>query len=621
MSEHAATDPRATSVAAEVDTIAAENPSWMKFSLQVQATFGSPLDRRARTRPPKAPSQDREADQPDDDDPDDQTSENQTASKSNAGDDPVRQAALFACSYGLSFENDDRGRSQYRLEPFFQSDSYSWPPRPDDVAADVADWWPVIAELVHAPAPKARLHGAAFLRGGRDRVLHANNGAEAYFEANRMAARKPEAVDYLQAALRLARAIRSDVLVERALTSLLNFVEDELQTSDDGLGFAIQALEIVAAEPAAPARLNELAELLSDAASYVPLADRALRILLSRAAQGDKPALWRRRVERRRTEALAADHPSVKSVKLQHALQLAQESGQTDLRDLVAADLQACARDDLGMVAFSASSFQYEEAVAEQVKAMIGAETWEDALLRLAHFGPLTGITEKNREIVRDQHAASPLLALLPVQLLGPDQLPSYTGTTPEDRFNVDLVRQEVQLLNAWLPVLARSFHDIPVRHGLPTAADLYTFLRQWPSFTQTSAEVIVVALQRLWAGDADAATYTAMPQIEGNVRDLIMSVNRGVFRAQRDHRPGQTLGLGALLPILAETHEIREDWIRYYQAALVHPAGSNLRNLLLHGFRGRTGAAAASLVLHLLLHLGTLTERVDEADDEPADE
>jgi Domain of unknown function (DUF4209) len=130
---------------------------------------------------------------------------------------------------------------------------------------------------------------------------------------------------------------------------------------------------------------------------------------------------------------------------------------------------------------------------------------------------------------------------------------------------------------------------------------------------------VLAVALQRFWAGDADGATYTALPQIERIVRVLVMSQRRGIYRVQEKHTPGQTLGLRALLPILSETHRVPEARIRLYSTSLVHPAGLNLRNLLSHGFAGFAGPEAAALVLHLLLHLGTIESPTagDQSDQE----
>lgn len=101
------------------------------------------------------------------------------------------------------------------------------------------------------------------------------------------------------------------------------------------------------------------------------------------------------------------------------------------------------------------------------------------------------------------------------------------------------------------------------------------------------------------------------------------MAEGRGIYRVQQQHRPGQTVGLGALLPILAETHDIPDERIRTYSAALVHPAGLNLRNQLMHGFGGLTGPDTAAIILHLLLHLGTLTglSGPSRPADSPADE
>lgn len=584
-------------VASGIDVSYTEHPTWWQFS----------LDFRSTTDPDDAVG-DPLADDDELPDQDDDSAE---------GDHPpeklARQAALLAFSYVVEFA-DEQGRSRFVLGPFSRVNDDSWPQPPDKVPAEVAQWWPGLAAAVTTAAPRARLYAVCFLRGGQDRAQHGRDAATAYLAAAEEAGRKPETVEYLQSALRIGRALNARDLVEEALGKLLDFAAAELESPDAGLGFAVQALEVAAAEPACPPRVDELAEKLSATARFVPIADRGLQILLERADEAGKPIVWGRRIDLHRAEAMAADQPAVKIYKLQRALQLADKAGDRTRREQLASDLQTCAREDVGMIHFTASSHLYEEEVARQIDALIGNDTWQRALITFATFGPITGDLEINREVVRTRLDASFLHRLMPTHLFGPDGLPSYTGINEEDRFEVELVRWETELITNWSKPLARALHKIPERFGIPTGPDLFHFLKSWPGANPTTVPVLTTALLRYWAGDSDAVTYTTLPQIEGSIRFLVMAEGRGIYRVQQQHKPGQTVGLGALLPILAKTHDIPDERIRTYSAALVHPAGLNLRNQLMHGFGGLTGPDTAAIVLHLLLHLGTLRGRADSS-------
>lgn len=587
-----ATDPESEAVrvvAAQIDAAYTEHPTWYQFN----------LDFRTTTEPDDAVG-DPFADPPD--------AEAETTAEPSA-EKLVRQAALLVFSYVVGF-TDDKGRPKLVFGPTSRFNDHVWPLPPDKISADVAAWWSRLAVEVTGSAPRARLHAACFLRGGRGRARHGRDAAATYLEAAQEAGRKSELVEDLHSALRIGRALRDAAIVETATGRLLDFAATELESPVAGLGFAVQALEVADAEPGCPPRVEQLAEQLSTTARFVPIADRGLQILLRRAAPADKPGLWGRRIDLQRVEALAADQPAVKIFKLQQALHLAEEAGDRTRREQLASDLQATAQEDLGMIHLSASSHQYEEEVANQIDAMIGRASWDRALMKFAIFGPVTGNLEQNREVIKARMDASVLHKLMPTHLIGPDGLPAYTGVTEEDRFEVELVGWEAELLTNWSRPLARALHKIPERFETPSGPKLFEFLRTWPGSNLNTVRVLTVALLRYWAGDSDAATYTAIPQIEGSIRDLVKAQGRGIYRLQQQHKPGQTLGLGALLPILAETYEISDDWIRTYSAALVHPAGLNLRNQLMHGFGSLTGPDTAAIVLHLLLHLGTLNSR-----------
>lgn len=587
-------DPAADSlqaIAQRVDAGYTANPTWWQFS----------IDFRSTTDPDDAVG-DPLADEP-------PAPDAGSSPVSHRQEKLVRQAALLAFSYVVNFV-DEQGRARLVVQPFSRVNDDAWPPPPGEVADEVAQWWPLLADRVTAAAPRARLHTVCFLRGGPNRSYHGRSAADAFMAAADDTRRKAEQVEYLQSALRLGRALNATDLVENALEKLLDFAAGELDNHGGGLGYSIQALEIVAAEPACPDRLDELVESLISTARFIPIADRGLKLLLQRAGEAGKPDIWGRRIDLRRAEALGADQPAVKIFRLQRTLHLAERAGDRARREQLAADLQACAREDAGMLHYTASSHLYEEEVANQIEAMIGGDSWQGALVRFARFGPITGSSKGNREVIRVRLDASLLYRLMPTQLIGPDGLPSYTGINEEDRFEVELVRWEAQLITSWARLLVQGLHEVTERFETPSGPELFGFLQSWPGANPTTVPVLTTALLRFWAGDSDAATYTALPQIEGAVRHLVMSRGRGIYRVQQKHTPGQTLGLGALLPILAETHNITEDRARAYGAALVHPAGLNLRNQLMHGFGGLTGPDTAAIVLHLLLHLGTLEAR-----------
>lgn len=98
-----------------------------------------------------------------------------------------------------------------------------------------------------------------------------------------------------------------------------------------------------------------------------------------------------------------------------------------------------------------------------------------------------------------------------------------------------------------------------------------------------------------------------------------MLSTDRGVYRLQRQHIPGQYAGLGQLLPIVQEEYGLDESRTRFLSALLRHPAGLNLRNQMLHGFVGDLGPGFAAVLLHATLGIATMTAPVLHTDAAPA--
>lgn len=156
---------------------------------------------------------------------------------------------------------------------------------------------------------------------------------------------------------------------------------------------------------------------------------------------------------------------------------------------------------------------------------------------------------------------------------------------------------------------MADALHGIPAAHGTPGHDELAGFLARWPAVEPAVATALARALHRYWTGDSEGAAYTVLPRIESIARRLVLDSERGVYRLQHEHVPGQYAGLGRLLPIVDDEYGLGEPRLRYLSTLLRHPAGLNLRNLMAHGFVGEPGPGVAAALLHAALLLGS-TER-----------
>lgn len=503
---------------------------------------------------------------------------------------------------------DAEGRRRIRLAPRHEHDNGAEPPHVRDVPTAVVEVWRALAGLVKSGAAQARLGHLLFEYGGPDSIDHARTAIDAYLKSASGWGRGFDAVQDLTAATRLARAVNAANWVKESLERMANLAEHHLTAEDPPAGIVLRALRHLVGEPGCPDRVDDLLERAVDAWPDATRRDKALALLLERCGDDDtRAALWRRRVSVFTLEAETASSKIMRAVRLEQALRLAEASGDPDLRREAAGLLQSVRHDDLEMLSFHATSRRYEEEFERLVDAVSGGDEWKQALIRFATFGPLSGDTDNNRAFIEDRHRQHPLAALFPTQLLGPDGLPAYTGTSEADRFDVDLAQWESDLISNWSPVVAAALHEIPKRHGLPPLGDIRDFLGQWPAIHGSAGGAIARSLLRYWAGDSEGASYTILPRLETLVRSLILRSERGIYRLQRQHVPGQYAGLAQLLPILQEEYNLGESHVRFLSALLRHPAGLNLRNQMLHGFVDDPGPGMAAILLHAALGIAII--------------
>ncbi|MFI7587038.1 DUF4209 domain-containing protein [Spongisporangium articulatum] len=520
----------------------------------------------------------------------------------------ANRALLCAIEYHIEVQ-EVGGQRRIRLAPGQEFTDGSTPPAVNDVADDVVDVWRALILLVRESPSSARLHHLLFERGGADRALHARTAATAYIDSAERWTRDLDAVDDLSAAIRLSRAVGDNDTVTKALQRVLRIAEEQLARDEPAAGVVGRALRLAIGEPGCPDAVDGLIERAVKAWPGINQRDSAYALLLMRARTvEDRRSVWELRIQ---AWLDAADNESLKllrSMRLQQAMRLAEQSGDGELRRLAASRLQTVRNEDLEMLCFSASSRRYQEEFDRLVELYSAGITWKEALGSFATMPPLSGDVESNRRIIRDRQAANFLGSLFPTLLLGADGLPMYEGTSEEDRFDVELVRWECELISNWGQVTSAALHRVVEIHGLPAEQDLAAFLNL--PIREPDGRVgpaLARSLYRYWSGDSEGAAYTVLPRVEGIVRDLVLSSDSGIgiYRLQREQIPGQYAGLGYLLPLLGSELGVDESHIRYLSAVLRHPAGFNLRNQLLHGFSyGAPGPDTAAILIHVALSL-----------------
>lgn len=227
----------------------------------------------------------------------------------------------------------------------------------------------------------------------------------------------------------------------------------------------------------------------------------------------------------------------------------------------------------------------------------------QETLLLLIANDPPTGKLERNRANAEEMVRIAPLTATLQATLLGADGLPRFTAATDEEQAELRLIRCELAQLQVLGSFVTEILHRIGVKWGPIPVEDLAAFLGEAAHVAPPVSATLARAFNRYFQDDFEAAGYTATPQIERLVRDIVLAVNEPAYRLQRGKTPGQYAGLGALLPVLQRAG-VNESWLRFLQTVFAATAGMNFRNDLLHGFVDEIHAGHAALALLAALYL-----------------
>ncbi|MEU9215647.1 DUF4209 domain-containing protein [Streptomyces sp. NPDC048376] len=529
---------------------------------------------------------------------------------------PIR-AALWAFDYRISVELDGN-RQRVVVEPRFHGASGETdPPKVAAVAEEVVEVWHALTSKVTSPWGLARLQHLLFERRFGRAHEYAIAAAESYLAAATQWEVGLDRAGLLGIGLRVARSVNSRDQADLIVDQLMSDARQELSGDGQRPGVFMRLMKSLLAENNPPSGVDDLLKDAFIAYADPFIRDDILRMRISRASDAEvKKRLWVEMVEVW-NEAASHSQGIVRAAHLKKALECSEESQDRGLIERAAANLQGLRKEDLGLATFVASTSMDGAEIERLLAPMDGAGNWQQALLGLYQiYGPATGDLAPNKARV-EQHAREFVLSgLFTKELLGGDGLPRYRPQSDADRDAVALADHETYNIQIFAPILAMALSRIAEVYGIPSESELAAFFAQAPLTDEDLAHALARAFIRYWMGDAEGAAFTIIPRIETIVRNLVIAMDRGVYRIQRDQKPGQYPGLGYLLDIL-KTHGLDESWHRCALTVCANPAGGwNIRNEVAHGFTMNMGMPPAAVVLQLSVYLWSLNANPDDAAD-----
>ncbi|MFD8932005.1 MULTISPECIES: DUF4209 domain-containing protein [Streptomyces] len=516
-----------------------------------------------------------------------------------------RTAVEWAFGYHVNVLQVD-GKWRVRIDPFFEGpNGVCSPPRVQNVPDSIVEVWSDLTGFVKSPLGLSRLFHLLFERKIGNVRQNAISAAKNYVAASRCYSSGLDKEGFLNPALRVARAVGAGDVAAEAIQEIVACIRDSISGDDPAPGVALRLLGPTVDDRDSSEDIDELIESVIDANSSPFIQDELIALKIRRCSSADeKVALEGRRV-RIWIDAANAESGLVKSGHLKTALQRAQNTGQKALIERAAAALQKMREEDLGLVSFTSSMQIDREKLEGILSPMVKAPSWREALVLFVWaYGPAVGSVERNRDNAEEFARNAVFLSLLNTELLGPDGLPRFSAQNEDDKAEMRLAQQENFALQNSSPLLAMALSKIAEVHGIPSEEDLAEFFSQGALTDEQLAASIARCFIRYWTRDYEGATFTIAPKIETLLRNLVLALDEGVYRLQRQEKPGQFPGMGALLRVLKDKG-LDESWYRNILTICANPAGGwNIRNELAHGFVEAASAPAAAVLFQCVLYL-----------------
>lgn len=561
-----------------------------------------------------------------------------TAGTDDEYDVSVRLSRSFKSWLDLEEQSEESGPARWTLWAFefhargaagdeehfrpqmIYSDGSASSPHLRDLPDQCLAWYEELAEVVTVQSAQARLEHILFLRRHGNAGSHARLAARGYLAEASGTDRRLYAADFVRNALQLARATRDSNLADQALAQAARLAGECLHEENPPVGILLRFLEILVGEDDKQYDATGLFGQARSKYTGQPHAEDSTIELQIQHAKGNSTLVELLRTERVDVWIAAADvaEPLVAVAYLQRAIEFARRSNNRPLIERATAKLQAMRLEEMGFATFSVDSMRPRGELERLLRPITEATTWQDALTAFSMLGPIIGDHAANQRAVNERASQFVFSQLFPPMLLGGDNLPRYQPESEDELHDYRVARDEVLAMQLHGGIVLEALVRIIATNPLPSLHDLATHFLTAPHIDTQLATAIGRSFQRFWAGDTEGAAFTIVPRIEALARNLLLMSNVGIYRTQRQQRPGQYPPLRFLLDQLL-TMGMDESWHRMIHLLCTHVAGLNYRNELAHGFVDGNDEGIVALLLQAAAHLASYRPRTsndDSADD-----
>lgn len=245
----------------------------------------------------------------------------------------------------------------------------------------------------------------------------------------------------------------------------------------------------------------------------------------------------------------------------------------------------------------------YEEEFEQQVTAVAASDSWQQSLITFATWPPLSGDTERNRDLISGQQAEHPLAALSSPatssdrKACPPTPAPAKRTASTSTSCAGKRTSQGSGCRSS-PPPCTRS----PAGTGSRTCRRSVSFSPGVPPSTGRSRPRSPGRYCATGPATARAPPTRCCPGSNPSSGTWSWRRIGACAGCSASTIRGQYAGL--LLPILREGYELKESRTRFLAALLRHSAGLNLRSMMLQGFVGDPGPGVAATLLHAALSL-----------------
>lgn len=473
--------------------------------------------------------------------------------------------------------------------------------------ADTRLLWRQLAGQVESQVALARLNDLLFLLREAPVGEHAHHAIDGYLASVDTGQHPLEDSFALCRAWTITRTIKSDDAEDRVLEAIAVNAAARFAHAHPKPGVVLPLLHALVARRRSklPASVSgtEVEALLDSAskafrASYLRPEVADLYRKMAPGSQAHHEAT-RSIVTSVLADAEAADNGLLRMAHLQNAARLASDLGLPDLADDAVQGMQALRPSEMDWQVIRSESAVPISVPQTFIRKVTGTRTWPEALLRFLQTDCPSGSVTQNRALALRLMDELPLVHLFTNSRFGAHGLPESSSETDAEKAEAETLRHADMSMKFTGLLLAMVLDELEPRMPADRVQEIGTFLATMYRSDLLLCRSFARALDAYWSGDYETCVHLAAPKIEAGVRALLIFLDEPVYRVEQGKAPGQFPGLGALLPRLSDAG-LDKDWAAFLRTLLL-PGGSNLRNLVAHGFVYEPSRVDAALVLRAL--------------------